>query len=67
LFFLLFSIVLFIKNRCLLSLTLCISLGLVFIIGNLSGHGITSAQVGTLLGSIYFLNCTYKRGFFEKH
>ncbi|MGV2873031.1 O-antigen ligase family protein [Colwellia sp. E150_009] len=66
-FFLLFSIVLFIKNRCLFSLTLSISLGLVFIIGNLSGHGITSAQVGTLLGSIYFLNCTYKRGFFEKH
>ncbi|MCI2285067.1 O-antigen ligase family protein [Colwellia sp. MSW7] len=54
LFFLLFSIVLFIKNRCLLSLTLCISLGLVFIIGNLSGHGITSAQVGTLFGFYLF-------------
>ena len=62
-----FAIVLFVKHRCIVTLTLCMSLGLVFIIGNLSGHGITSAQVGTLHGSIYFLTCTYKRGFFEKH
>ncbi len=54
--FLLTSIFNFLRKRDLLTFTVSISLGLFLFIGNLSGHGATSAQVGSLLGAIYFIS-----------
>jgi|TARA_R110002096_G_scaffold432240_1_gene648638 O-Antigen ligase len=39
----------------LLLFTISIALGLLLVVGNLSGHGITSPQVGTIVGTIYYI------------